>query len=310
MEGRTHRFIAITMTAPMIFLMSAAASNNIPLAIGLICLLLLSAFFYGRASNIRILLSEMNAKTKKAIVQVDNDTKKARLSWLYKKLEAASWFLLLLLLCLTIITADFLPDLHRGISVGLALIALPLGAIAGSFLPDWDWDFGEGAHRNPLLHSYLIPFSIWIFCMIVFPYEMRYINIIPAIFCVGYGSHLLADCVNSKIRGVLNILRDFFNFQSTAGDIRQIPEHWEHKWLSISGAILIACFGFTLPRIYGTYGFDWVGTDFEGNIVWASQVIVLIIIALLGIGFWFIIFLKAYSIRIAAKKPRQNQKRP
>lgn len=299
MNGRTHRFIAFVIVTMALALLTFANIRN-GLNIGIISgVMAISIFCYSKANEINIKVAELEKqqpKKKEKDSPNPNIDKLTLLKKIYVKMEGFAWLVLFIAIFMTILTADFFPDYHRGVSIGIALITIPITTIAGSFYPDWDWDWGAKFHRNPLLHSYLIPFSIWIFGMVAFPYEFRALNVVSAMYCVAYATHLIADCVPSTTTGVINILKDFLNTKQTAGDVRQIPEHWEHKWLLSSGIILLICFGLTIPRLYGTWGFDWEGIDSEGKLSITYQLMMLMIIGGIGIGLFLIMYLKGYLL--------------
>jgi len=299
MNGRTHRFIAFVIVTMTLALLTFANTRN-----GLIIavtsgIMAISILFYSKSNEISIKIAELEKqqpKKKEKEPQNSNLDKLSLLKKIYVKMEAFSWIVLFSVIFLTIFTADFFSEYHRGVSIGIALITIPITTIAGAFYPDWDWDWGAQFHRNPLLHSYLIPFSIWIFGMVAFPYEFRALNIVSAMYCVAYATHLIADCVTSTTTGVINILKDFFDTKKTAGDIRQIPELWEHRWLLGSGIVLMLCFGLTIPRLYGTWGFDWEGVDSSGNLNITYQLMVFMVLGFIGIGLFVILYLKGYQI--------------
>lgn len=314
MNGRTHRYIALMIVTLAVTILSAVEAKGFWIPLFTFAVMVLSILFYGKAADLKLKKEEIEkiVKKPKVVIDLEQIKKLERITWFYKKIEACGWFLLFFIMIFTIITADFLPNLHRGVSIGLALLALPITGIAGSFFSDWDWDWGPEFHRNPWLHSYLIPFSIWIFGMIVFPFEFRYFNIISGIFCLAYATHLFADCIPERTTGFFNILRQFFNFNQSPGDIRQIPKHWEHRWLFLSGVLLLGCFGLSIPRMYGIAGFDWAGVSEDGLLIWSPQIFTLIMLACIGIAIWFGIYFKALILmKIRGKhKPKKPKAEP
>ena len=90
---------------------------------------------------------------------------------------------------------------HEGIAALFAVLAIiffdvpanvipafMLFALAGGIAPNIDEWMGIG-HRNPLLHSFLLPFLVWL----ITPR-----SIVFTAFTVGYLAHLVSDTAKSK----------------------------------------------------------------------------------------------------------------
>jgi hypothetical protein len=123
-------------------------------------------------------------------------------------------------------------------------------------------------------------------------------------FCLGVASHLLLDTMRANV-GFVRDFEDFFNFKHSPGDIRRVPESWQHSWLFFSGIILLLCFAFSIPRFYGTHGFDWTLSTTDFSNLSSYPLILILIFGILGIVGWFVAFGIAWKLE---KRPEEKQK--
>lgn len=302
MDGRTHRYFSDFLCTITISLMTAFFTQDFLFFCITIAMLLIGALFYSKASGYKIDLSE-HLKTKPK----NDDTKwtsiQKKITRKYEINEEIGYFFLFGAMIFTIVTSNFLPE-GKSVSIGLTLPALIINSYAGATYADRDWDHGEDAHRSFFTHSWVIPYSIWAFAIAVIPYSARY-NIFPiAIFCIGYASHLFADRVLSTIKGLKNIIKEFFtNWSRSPGDIRGVPEKSESPMLFISGFLLCACFGLSIPRMYGTHGFTW-------DISNPNDIMIYILLGSVIINILIWVFLKSkYTISDAISDYNKEKKR-
>lgn len=275
MDGRTHRFLAFLISTLICGIFTSFHTNNFRVSMVNAFFLFMASTFYNKSSK---------WKEKKKEIDEEDSNKKKKASKKSNWWERGAWTLLFTAIMITIAYANFLPE-GRSLSISMITISLFIVTFSGSTFPDWDWDWGQENHRSPLTHSWIIPFTIWIWGLIAIPFDFRYINIITAMFCLSYATHLFADCVKSGTHGIIHILKNFFNFHYSPGNIINVPPKKQHAWLFISASILCIAFGLTIPRIYGTLGFTWDISDPNDQ-----SITILLIVCLLSISIWTILY--------------------
>ena len=117
------------------------------------------------------------------------------------------------IMILTVVFADFIS----GNSSKVYAISGILLSFAGSFFCDMDrMSFGRAGQRNPVTHSYVVPFLIWWYAFLVLSVSAgeNFLIILPAMFCLGAGSHLLLDTVPTNA-GFIRQFEEFFNFKQS-----------------------------------------------------------------------------------------------
>jgi lysylphosphatidylglycerol synthetase-like protein (DUF2156 family) len=166
----------------------------------------------------------------------------------------AAWCCNFVMLVLTVVTADFISYSHA--SKVYAIIGL-LVSFAGSFYCNMDvLSFGESRYRNPITHSYILPFLVWWYAFLGLSADEAFLIIFPGMFCLGAGCHLLLDTVPDNLTFVKQF-EEFFNFKQIPKEIPHMPQKWQHAWLFASGVGLFACFGLCIPRFYLSDNFTW-----------------------------------------------------
>ena len=291
MEGKTHFFYGFMIASTFMILLSMSHTQNVLYSLllignGIAIIIYKIADFYGlKVSAIEKEHAEKKKQAKKTQQEVTEE--KNSDAYLYRKKDiyytSIAWTCNLVLILLTIFTADFIDSSISRSSSIYAFIGILLG-FAGSFFCDIDTlIFGIQAHRNPITHSYIVPFIIWWYAFLVGSYEERFMILFPAMFALGVASHLMLDRVPSTA-GFVAGLKATFGFKEAPGDIRHIPEVWESAYLLISGLLLLTCFGLSVPRFYGTHGFTWSFVDYtqlSGN-----PFVGILIFGILGFAGW------------------------
>ena len=220
--------------------------------------------------------------------------------------DIASWCCNFVMMLLTVVTADFIYESHA--SAIYAILGLII-CFAGSFFCDIDiLSFGSKPQRNPLTHGYILPFVIWWYPYLVLSSGESFLIIFPAMFCLGAASHLLLDTMPENV-GFIKRFEELFNIKYNPKEIRFIPKQWQHLWLLICAAILIMCFGFSIPRCYGTYDYTWSlpQTDYAATLATYPYIFILIL-GFIGIGGFFAVLILFWKFGTnLAKQPEERK---
>lgn len=289
MKGKTHHFWSLVITSIIFSSMTIAKTHN-TLIFGISSLLLL----FSIACN--YLTGYSHDRSQNAIDD--------RTTWMAneKKFIRWTWSSIYTEAIYVIFTSNFISDggIPRFFSVFLASIGYLL-SIMGSLFPDIDLNWGIQAHRNPVTHSYIFPYTIFIVSMFAVPYEFKYFLILPIMFEIGYSSHLFLDCIPSSVRKFGEGLEELFTFYNSPGNIRKIDSDYEHSWLFISGTVLLISSIFGFLRFYGVPYFTYDVFDRNLEIMWTGALIVLTIIGSFGFILWILLF-AAYEEEIDEKE--------
>lgn len=297
MNGDTHNFYAVIMGAIVITLISAYnESFGKATWIGLLTNVI-AMIIYGSVRLIDNYETKKKKASKDKIVQVKSSEIVEDAVTNGKKLAIGILYLNMIVVCFL---ARFEIALWNGLNVFLAFMSM-LMVICGAALADYDTLlFTINVHRNPLTHSWVIPLSLWSLGMLAVPMEWRALNLLSGFFCLGYASHLLLDCIPSTA-GFWEGIKECFNFKHAPGDIRGVPENWEHIWLFCAGVSLLVAFATTLARFYGALGFDYSVED------WNTESIIFAIIGIGGIAIWVALMIVGRFMNKKHPQPRTKQ---
>lgn len=231
---------------------------------------------------------------------------KKRTAW-----DIAAWFCNFAMMVLTVVTADFVSNSHA--SAVYAILGLII-CFAGSFFCDIDiLSFGTKPFRNPVTHSFLVPFVVWWYPYLVLSFvdHENFLIIFPAMFCLGAATHLIMDTLPENA-GFIKRFEELFNIKYNSKQIQHIPDKWQHLWLLVSAGLLAICFGFSIPRFYGADNYTWTlpQTDYLGTLATFPYILILII-GLVGIGGFFAALIIGWKYEtFFPKKPKTEEKTP
>lgn len=293
MNGETHNFYAVITGSILISIISGInCAFGRSVWIGIITNII-ALIIYGSSSLIDNVYKkkqkeEKEAKTKSKFVE---DTVS-----IGKKIGMLILYLNVIVVCAV---SCFNYEYWFGANITIAMLSMLL-VIAGAVTPDLDTMlFGINVHRNPLSHSWVIPIILWTFGMISYGVGNETFVYI-GMYCIGYASHLILDTIPSTA-GFFEGIKEIFTFSHAPGDIRIIPERWEHAWLFFGGMGLFAGFLTSIARYYGIVGFDY---DVEGD--WNVSTISIVIIGASAVLLWFVLMF--YGKVSENKKPSKRSK--
>lgn len=297
MNGDTHNFYGVIFGTVIITLLSGF-NEAFGKAVWLGLLTNIAAMMiYGWAT----IIDNNEAKKEKATKGTEKEHKTHELvDKGISKAKKLAFIMLYANVVIVCVVASFNNTQWFGWNISAAVISVGM-VIFGAELPDFDTKIlGIEAHRNPLTHSWVIPTILWTLGMVAFPFgDITLIYI--GMFCIGYASHLMLDTIPSTA-GFFEGIKEFFAFHHAPGDIRGVPENWEHVWL-FSGAVgLFAEFATTVTRFYGTHGFDY---DTSGD--WNTPTITIAIIGWVAVGLWAVLLVLGHFVDKKKPSPRTKQ---
>jgi len=308
MDGKIHHYWSIYFSTVILTLLTYMFTKQLYFLFGSIILHILNGIFHAieRSTEFKIedIMNEMKKNHHNLNLKNEMDKwNKKNIIW-----RKISWSCIYITAVIIALFSDYINNMPRITSVILSVLSILMSA-SGAYFPDIDFNWGIDEHRNPFTHSYIIPLCIMMLSMIGIMNQFRYMILLPAMFCMGYVSHLFLDCIPKSTRNFSSMIKELFiNWKNSPGDIRYIPERWEHSWLFISGIIIIVIFGFSIPKFYGTHGFDQdIILDQNGNISWdlyiyfPPYIIISMIILFIGIFVLILVFYQAYYIVLKKK---------
>lgn len=293
MNGDTHNFYGVIFGTILITLISGFNAGFGKGAWFGLLTNILAMIVYGMAT----VIDNKHAQKEKTAKKDGNTVTHAISDQVLSKAKKRAFMMLYFNVFVVCLTASFDSTQWFGWNIATAAIATLL-VICGAEIPDFDFRIiGVDGHRDPLTHSWLIATILWALVMVAFPVGDTNIIYI-SLFCVGYASHLMLDTIPSTATFFEGI-KEFFAMHHSPGDIRNVPEKWEHPWLFFSSIALFIEFALGVTRFYGTHGFDYDVAD------WNPPSIAITVVGWTALALWIGLMI---SGRFAEKKKPSSKK--
>ena len=241
MNGREHVFWSIAVFSTITFV-NTAVLDYLDLRwywYVLLAILMIASFILNDASNALAMIYKASRKEAGTDVVVPGKKTKKRL---VLATRAAAYFIILG-------TAGYSSIVSMpSVPTFLFVIVGYLAAVAGGIFPDFDVYVGIQYHRDPFMHSSLIPVVAGTWAILVCPIIYLPLMIPVSGFLAGYTTHLFADHFPSNSTFADGISR-WIKKQKAPGNIRHVKSNKQNAWLFVNYVMIIPVIFFALGRM-------------------------------------------------------------